>query len=107
MYDDSGQLLVELLGVKYKYLDNGSNHELLDGEPSASLRISASFTAEPLKPALRFWTDELEAPHDVEFAPYNQVFQQLLDPGSLLRTNRRGANIILLRLEDWSSDHTP
>ena len=36
----------------------------------------------------------------VEFAPYNQVFQQLLDPSSLLSTNKSGLNAVLLRLED-------
>jgi FkbH-like protein len=30
------------------------------------------------------------------------VFQQLLDPSSLLATNQHGINIVLLRLEDWS-----
>src|SRR5262249_12110058 len=45
----------------------------------------------------------LELPAAIEFAPYNQVFQQLLDPRSLLSRNRRGLNIVLLRLEDWLS----
>jgi|GEM_PF-5624082 len=37
---------------------------------------------------------------DVDFAPYNQVFQQLLTPESLLRREDPGAGIVLLRLED-------
>jgi amino acid adenylation domain-containing protein len=32
------------------------------------------------------------------------VFQQLLDPGSLLASNRYGANVILLRIEDLRSN---
>ena len=36
-----------------------------------------------------------------EFAPFNQVFQELLDPKSLLRGNRNGLNILLIRLQDW------
>ncbi len=32
------------------------------------------FTAEPLKESLDFWMQELDLPFDVEFAPYNQVF---------------------------------
>ena len=44
---------------------------------------------------------ELEIPARPEFAPYNQVFQQLLDPASLLATNTGGLNVLLIRLEDW------
>lgn len=44
---------------------------------------------------------ELNIPSKIEFAPYNQVFQQLLDPTSLLSKNQNGINIILIRIEDW------
>src|SRR2546422_4124834 len=44
---------------------------------------------------------QLGIPIHIEFAPYNQVFQQLLDPSSLLAKNHEGFNLILLRLEDW------
>ena len=40
----------------------------------------------------------------VDCAGYNQVFQSLLDPTSALRTNPRGANVLLLRVEDWLRD---
>ncbi len=63
--------------------------------------ISATFTAEPLAEPLQFWMKELDLPVAVEFAPYNQVFQQLLDPASVLARNRRGLNVILIRMEDW------
>ncbi|MFZ6029974.1 MAG: HAD-IIIC family phosphatase [Chloroflexota bacterium] len=65
------------------------------------LSIAASFTAEPLAEALNFWIKKLALPLELAFAPYSQVFQQLLDPGSLLNKNARGANLILLRFEDW------
>ena len=51
--------------------------------------------------ALAFWMDELDFAASIEFAPYNQVFQQLLDPGSLVAQNRTGFNIVLVRIEDW------
>jgi hypothetical protein len=35
-------------------------------------------------------------------APYNQIFQELLDPGSVFHNNREGINVILLGLEDWA-----
>ncbi len=66
------------------------------------LAVAASFTAEPLGEILAFWMKELGFSFDVRFAPYNQLFQQVLDPGSLLSANRGGANVILLRFEDWS-----
>jgi len=64
--------------------------------------ISATFTAEPIESTIRFWLDELDMDDDIQFAPYNQVFQQLLDPSSLICSNREGLNIILARIEDWA-----
>ncbi len=66
-----------------------------------TLAISASFTAEPIETGLLFWMEKLAIPAAIEFAPYNQIFQQLIDPSSLLSTNQQGVNIILLRVEDW------
>lgn len=63
--------------------------------------ISATFTAEPLEQTLDFWANELGLTARIEFAPYNQLFQQLLDPSSLLATNESGANVVLVRFEDW------
>ncbi|MGC1376181.1 MAG: HAD-IIIC family phosphatase [Anaerolineales bacterium] len=65
------------------------------------LAVAASFTAEPLTESLNFWAKKLGLPLQVAFAPYNQVFQQLLDPVSLLGKNAQGANLVLLRFEDW------
>jgi FkbH-like protein len=65
------------------------------------LAVAASFTAEPLAESLNFWAKKLDLPLEVVFAPYNQVFQQLLDPASLLGKNEQGVNLILLRFEDW------
>jgi FkbH-like protein len=70
-------------------------------EQKQTLAITATFTAEPIEDALRFWMQQLDLPSQIEFAPYNQIFQQLLDPKSLLATNRQGVNVILLRFEDW------
>ncbi len=65
------------------------------------INVTATFTAEPLEEPLRHWMRELETPAVLHFAPYNQVFQQLLDPSSLLRGSRGGLNLLLIRLEDW------
>jgi len=71
------------------------------GQPTHRVVIAASFTAEPVEDALAFWMLELGLTTSIEFAPYNQIFQQLLDPGSLLTQNRQGVNIVLVRIEDW------
>ena len=68
-----------------------------------TLAIASTFTAEPLEPALKFWLKELDLPACASFAPYHQVFQQLLDPASLLARNQRGANVLLLRLQDFEN----
>jgi FkbH-like protein len=70
-------------------------------DPPLNLTIAATFSAEPIQPALAFWIDELDMRARVEFAAYNQPFQELLDPTSLLSSNKHGVNIVLLRLEDW------
>ena len=80
------------------------------GEPDSAMKspetclkiaVAASFTAEPVLESLAFWMRELGLHAAIEFAPYNQLFQELLNPGSLLSQNHRGMNVILLRPEDW------
>lgn len=63
--------------------------------------VSASFTADPVKEYLLYLSNKLNYCVDIDIAPYNQVFQQLLDSESMLRKNRHGFNVILLRFEDW------
>lgn len=63
--------------------------------------IAATFTADGLEPALRFMLAEAGIAADVEFAPYHQVFQAMLAPQSTLTRNAAGANVLLLRLEDF------
>ncbi len=70
-----------------------------------SIAIASTFTAEPVEAPLAFWMDELGQTASIEFAAYNQVFQQLLDPSSLLGMNRQGVNIVLIRVEDWQRFH--
>ncbi len=70
-------------------------------EPQQTIAIAATFTAEPIKDSLEFWLQELDISAKIEFAPYNQVFQQLLAPSSQLSSNRQGVNVILVNFEDW------
>jgi amino acid adenylation domain-containing protein/FkbH-like protein/non-ribosomal peptide synthase protein (TIGR01720 family) len=65
-----------------------------------SLCLAASFTADPVEPPLAFWMERLALDARIERAPQYQVFQQLLDPASILARNRGGVNLILLRASD-------
>ena len=65
------------------------------------IAVAANFTTEPVGESLGFWLRGFGLPCDMEHAPFDQVFQQLLDPSSLLGGNRAGANAILLRLDLW------
>jgi hypothetical protein len=66
----------------------------------AAIVIAASFTAQPLEDPLKFLLAELGMEYRIAFAPYQQVFQQLLDPASLVRSSD-GVGVVLLRAEDW------
>jgi FkbH-like protein len=69
--------------------------------PAYRLAVCATFTVEPIAQVLSFWAAELDWTCELQFAPYNQVFQQLLDSTSLLAGNRNGVNLVLVRFEDW------
>jgi FkbH-like protein len=64
-----------------------------------SVCIAANFTIEPIEESLAYWLGEIRVDAEIRFAPYNQIFQQLLE-GGLLRTNR-GINLIGLDLDAW------
>jgi FkbH-like protein len=69
-----------------------------------AVAIAATFTAEPLLPALRLILQEAGLALDVAFAPYHQIFQELLSGSSLLATNAGGVNVLLVRFEDYLRD---
>jgi FkbH-like protein len=67
------------------------------------IAISATFTAEAIQPSLAFWMRELGLSAEIRFAPYNQVFQELLDLGGLFAQNTSGVNVLLVRFDDWGA----
>ncbi|MEM7591563.1 MAG: FkbM family methyltransferase, partial [Cyanobacteria bacterium P01_A01_bin.83] len=102
LLDEEGNCLVELQRVA---IERASQSALLNSlQIKQKIAIAASFTAEPIEDSLGFWMKELDIPSNIEFAPYNQIFQELLNPSSSMSQNRDGVNVILLRLEDWSQD---
>jgi FkbH-like protein/FkbM family methyltransferase len=75
--------------------------------PEHRIVVAATFTAEPIAEVFEFWARVLHLPITVNLAPFGQVFQQLLDAGSVLRSNQLGAALLLLRLEDWAPSRNP
>ncbi|HEY5283968.1 MAG TPA: hypothetical protein VIM14_14345, partial [Polyangia bacterium] len=68
---------------------------------SPGVVLAATFTADPLCESLSLLLREAGLASSVEVSPYGQLFQQLLDPSSGFALNRRGVNVVLVRLEDW------
>jgi FkbH-like protein/FkbM family methyltransferase len=99
VFDDSGKVYLVLHGVSLVFL----GHDESNASVGMSLHIASTFTADPVEESLRFWSSFLEIPVNIQFAPYNQVFQQLLDPESPFSRNSDGLNVILLDLEDWAA----
>jgi FkbH-like protein len=69
-------------------------------QPSSELAITATFTAEAMDEAFAFWFHYLDWPMRTVYAPFNQVFQTLLDPSSALRQLQRGFGVVLVRFDD-------
>jgi FkbM family methyltransferase len=101
LLNESGEILMDLCGVRFRVLA-ATHPTARRGEAGQrTVAVSGTFTAEPLEDSLAFWMRELNIPANLVFAPYNQPFQQLLDPRSVLATNRNGLNVMLVRVEDW------
>lgn len=63
--------------------------------------LLGTFTVEALDQTLSFWHNKLGWNHSIAYGPYNQIFQQLAEPGSQFYQNNAGTNVLLIRLEDW------
>ena len=97
----SGDIFIRLSGVRFKYPE-----QLPHNKSQKKLVFAGSFTIDPLMDSLKFWNYYFDYPFEIEFAPYGQIFQQLLDSSGLLKKNNEGINIILLNPEDWIDSKT-
>lgn len=82
------------------------NRSRESGAGPLSIAIASTFTIEPLRRPLTFWLERLQIPAEVDFAPYAQVLQALLDERSLLSRNAGGINVLAIRIEDWIRDRS-
>lgn len=69
--------------------------------PVRGVAIAGTFTAEPIAAYLSHCTELVGLPMALSFAPYGQIFQELLAPESTLSRNTGGANLLLVRFGDF------
>jgi FkbH-like protein len=69
-----------------------------------SMKIASTFTSEPIARVIKFLLGGVGLGIHIEFAAFNQVFQELLDPTSSFSGNSDGVNICLVRLEDLAAN---
>jgi FkbH-like protein/FkbM family methyltransferase len=100
VFDNAGLHCLKLRGVRFAYFSRGEQKKKA---PATKIVVASTFTAEPVADSLEFWGDYFGLPAQVSFAPYNQIFQQLLNPLSQMRQNKDGLNVILLNLGDWAA----
>ncbi len=67
---------------------------------SQSLRITASFVADPVEKSLEFLLKKAGMDAEVVFSEFNQVFQEALNPASGSALNAGGMNAFLVRSSD-------
>lgn len=75
--------------------------EVQKEEDKEKIVIAGTFTTDKIVESLSFWKEKFEYSFETVLAPYNQVFQELLNPDSNFALNRKGLNVILLCFEDW------
>lgn len=69
-----------------------------------AIRVTASFTAEPVSASLNFWRKKARQNLRIEFSAYNQVFQELLAGPATRNSTTFSHHIFLLRPEDFLGD---
>lgn len=67
--------------------------------------ISSSFTDAPIGVYIKNWLSVFQMEASIQFASYNQVFQELYDKNGVLASIHNGFQILLIRLEDIIKDN--
>lgn len=86
---------------EFRALDYLQNQRKKSRDGTESIVLCGNFSLDPALVGLSFWSNVLGIEFKGVLAPFNQVFQQLLDPNSLFRSNPSGLNVIALNLELW------
>ncbi len=105
----TANMLVEKFNKLLDEISSNPNYQIdlnTKIEKKLSINITGSFTTEPLKKGLNFWLKKMNLPAITTFVGFNQIFQQLLDPGSKFNSDTNQLNIVLIRIEDlFPDDH--
>lgn len=72
-----------------------------DGWSTLNISVASTFTCNPIEDTLRFWGQKFGYKTTLNFSPYDQVFQELMDPTSSLNHPSQDARVLLLRIDDW------
>jgi FkbH-like protein len=115
IWSQNGDRLSLFCEYRSKLFSAANIEQLLAGLPSLidqclhhaqppRLCIAASFSIEPMEKELREWFAFFDWEQDIACADFNQVFQELVNPHSLLANNRDGVNLILVRAEDVAAN---
>ena len=104
VFDEFGNRYLAFGGVSFRYLEG---NDTANQCAKLDICVAANFTAEPVEDSLKFWADRFGLSAEVQFAPYHQIFQQLLDENSAFRKIEDGINVILVNLEDWIAQEEP
>ena len=89
----------QTIAAKRSAVEQSSSSNLSE----TTLVVSATFTAAPIANYVTWWGQHFGHRLALQFSGYHQVFQDLLNPTSLLSLNK-GANLLLIRFEDWLRD---
>lgn len=85
--------LPEIFASRIELLRNANKRQ--------SLIVVANFMAREVENSLDFWMKTLGIPIATHVMSTDQIFQQLLDPGSRMSSNKNGFNVVLLNLDHW------
>jgi FkbH-like protein/thioester reductase-like protein len=96
-FDSVDEMCVTLLKMR----EGRASRQADSGANRVTVNLAATFTGEPIEPSVRHALTGLGFEPHVAFARYNQVFQELLNPHSLLASAKSGVNVLLVRFEDW------
>ncbi len=72
-----------------------------DASTDLNVQICANFTVNSATPGFLFWCEELGLNADIVLSPYNQILQELINPGSGLSSNQNGVSVVYLIVKDW------
>ncbi|MGB7605373.1 MAG: amino acid adenylation domain-containing protein [Lutisporaceae bacterium] len=100
---ESNIIDIEIFSEEEKHNIEGKRKSNNINNTTTNVVISSTFTADPLEEHLRWWCAKFRETIKVNFASYNQVFQELINTESITSKNN-GINLIMVRFEDWLRD---